>query len=601
MNDADLFTVSIDENSSQLEPNERLSAFYRAVEQSPSTVVITNCDGRIEYVNPRFTRLTGYSRSEAIGQNPSILKSGQMPSETYRDLWDKLKSGEEWCGELLNRKKDGSLFWEWASISPLTDENGQVTHFIAVKEDITQRKLAEQETRNYAEQQEILHRILSIALRDAPLDKLMRGALDAILSVSWLESLRRGGIFLMDANMECLRLVAHCNLSDQICRSCDSISLGHLLCGRAAANNQIVFADCVDERHDVRYDGMSPHGHYCVPIPGKDRAVGVLMIYLPEGHQRCQSEEMFLDSVVQTLATVIERKQMERDREALSRQLADVSRKSGMAEVATGILHNVGNVLNSVNVSANLLIEGTESSHVTTLQRASDIIEQHQDDLAAFLCNDDRGRHFPHLLAELAQNLAKERDKQLEEIRSLIDNIGHIKEIVTMQQAYARASGTTEPVNLIALIEDALRMADPGLARHSVQVVREFEDLPTVVTERHRVLQILVNLISNAKHALTDSDCDDRILALATGCDESGIFIQVRDNGVGISNENLSKVFSHGFTTRENGHGFGLHSSALVAQELGSSLSVHSNGAGHGATFTLCFPIKSCVPSEAPT
>jgi len=117
----------------------------RAIEQSPTTVVITDVKGRIEYVNPKFTELTGYRAEEALGKNPRVLKSGLHPPEYYKELWETILAGEAWYGELCNKKKNGELFWESASISPIRNEEGKTTHFVAVKEDITERKRVQEE------------------------------------------------------------------------------------------------------------------------------------------------------------------------------------------------------------------------------------------------------------------------------------------------------------------------------------------------------------------------------------------------------------------------------------------------------------------------
>lgn len=129
------------------EQDEFIRKLSRAVEQSPSTVVITDTAGAIEYVNPKFTRLTGYTPEEAKGKNPRILKTGATPPETYKKLWSAVSSGFEWHGEFLNRKKGGELYWEAASISPIFNGEGDITHFVAVKEDITERKRIESELR----------------------------------------------------------------------------------------------------------------------------------------------------------------------------------------------------------------------------------------------------------------------------------------------------------------------------------------------------------------------------------------------------------------------------------------------------------------------
>lgn len=122
---------------------DQLRKLSRAVEQSVSTVVITNTDGYIEYVNPKFTQTTGYTREEAIGQHTRILKSGITTPGEYKKLWETISAGAEWQGEFCNKKKNGDLYWEYASISPIKDERGEITHFLAVKEDITYRKQTE--------------------------------------------------------------------------------------------------------------------------------------------------------------------------------------------------------------------------------------------------------------------------------------------------------------------------------------------------------------------------------------------------------------------------------------------------------------------------
>ncbi len=285
------------------------------------------------------------------------------------------------------------------------------------------------------------------------------------------------------------------------------------------------------------------------------------------------------------------RKLAQTEREKLQAELVVASRQAGMAEVATGVLHNVGNVLNSVNVSANIAVERLKSSRVATLAKASTVILE-QADLAVFLTSDPRGKAFPRLLQELATHFTSERDVQLNELRSLVKNIDHIKEIVQMQQSFAKVRGTTEYVDLVQLFEDALKIYVAGFARHKVKVVRQFCDLEPILTEKHNVVQIILNLIKNAKQSVNASGRDDKLITLTITADQSSVGIQVRDNGVGIESGNLSRVFNHGFTTKSDGHGFGLHSCALAAQQLGGSLSAHSDGIGCGALFTLRLPLE---------
>ena len=131
----------------------------RAVEHSPSTVVITDVQGTIEYVNPSFARLTGYALEEILGRNPRFLHSGRHDPSFYADMWTTILGGNEWRGEFVNRRKDGSLYWEWASIAPIQDETGAITHFIKVAEDITDRKHAEEALHQRVEELATLNRV----------------------------------------------------------------------------------------------------------------------------------------------------------------------------------------------------------------------------------------------------------------------------------------------------------------------------------------------------------------------------------------------------------------------------------------------------------
>ena len=202
-------------------------------------------------------------------------------------------------------------------------------------------------------------------------------------------------------------------------------------------------------------------------------------------------------------------------------------------------------------------------------------------------------------LKNLGQQLVSEQATVLQEVRQLSNNIEHIKEIVARQQGCARVSGVLEMQSIPAVVEDALVIHAEALERDQVQVVRQTDPVPEILTDKHSVLQILVNLIINAKHALAGNPAHDRRLTISVGMvAENVIGISVTDNGVGIASANLNSILSHGFTTRKDGHGFGLHSGAIAARKLGGSLRAHSDGPGKGATFTLELPVQNGKPLD---
>ncbi len=278
--------------------------------------------------------------------------------------------------------------------------------------------------------------------------------------------------------------------------------------------------------------------------------------------------------------------------EQVHRQLLESSRQAGMAEVATGVLHNVGNVLNSLNVSSTVIADGVRQAKIESLARLATLLNEHTADLGEFLTTDPKGKRLPELLASLARHFSEERSRLLTEITSLQGSIDHIKEIVSRQQAYATVVAIVEPVAASALMDEALQINSNSLARHGVKLKREYQAASPVLVERGKVLQILINLIRNAKYACDDGPGTDKLITVGVEPGAPGfVCLTVRDNGIGIPAENLTRIFGQGFTTRSYGHGFGLHSSALAAKELKGTLTVHSDGPGRGAIFTLALPV----------
>ncbi len=289
---------------------------------------------------------------------------------------------------------------------------------------------------------------------------------------------------------------------------------------------------------------------------------------------------------------ITERVEAEERERNLQAQLRDASRQAGMAEIATNVLHNVGNALNSVNVSASLVSDSVKKSRAAGLGRIVDLLRAHEGDLGQFVSSDERGRHLPAYLAQLSEHLRGEQQEMLQEIENLRGNIDHIKEIVAMQQSYAKRCGVPERQSVASLVEDALRINEGSFTRNGIELSCEFDKVPDIVVEKHRVVQILINLLRNAKHACEASERPDPQIRVRVTNSDGGVQIAVSDNGVGIGPEHMSQLFRHGFTTKRDGHGFGLHSGALAAREMGGALRAHSAGPGCGATFTLELPVN---------
>jgi two-component system, LuxR family, sensor kinase FixL len=314
---------------------------------------------------------------------------------------------------------------------------------------------------------------------------------------------------------------------------------------------------------------------------------------------------------------ITERKHGEAELRRLNQELVRVSRQAGMAAVASEVLHNAGNVLNSTGVSVAMIERHAKNLKTGHLSRAVELLELQGDALEAFLREDPRGRQVIELLRGLADHFAQQQQQLTSEVASLQGSTEHLARVIQAQQGHARALGIVEEIPVEELIDAALALQAPSWDQLGITVERQLASLPPLHIDRHKVLEILLNLVSNARHALRDSsDRPDKRLRIraeaAPAPPEAGpmhgpdrgpgadrVRIHVEDNGPGIAPEHRSLLFRLGFTTKAGGNGIGLHASAIAARELGGTLSCHSDGPGHGATFTLELPLTPPARAQA--
>jgi signal transduction histidine kinase len=308
-------------------------------------------------------------------------------------------------------------------------------------------------------------------------------------------------------------------------------------------------------------------------------------------------ERLRVEKELHELNETLEEKVQERTLELkqLNQKIGDIARSAGMAEVASGVLHNVGNVLNSVNVSASVMREQVRKSKAENLSRLVNLLQQHQDDLAGFISHDEKGKQVPKFISLLSDQLMEERQILFKELDGLANNIDHIKNIISMQQSYAGSYGVREKVKLSDLVEDALKINLQEVNRHNIKLQRHYDETPLIYADKHKLLQIIINLISNAKYALKEKTDEDRLLEIKIYRNGSEAVVEIHDTGIGIAQDDIQHLFEYGFKRRRGGHGFGLHHSALVANEVGGRIKVYSDGPGQGATFQLFVPLDEKV------
>jgi PAS domain S-box-containing protein len=282
-----------------------------AVDAAGETILIADSQGTIQYVNPAFERLNEYRSSDVIGRNPRILRSGMTDGSLYVEMWNTIRRGETWRGSFQNRKKDGALYDVEQTVAPVINAQGQVVNYVSVARDVTDRNRAEQALRESLEIQLAINLLLQASHEPTSLKEQLERGLELLLTVPWLAVESKGAVYLAGSESRSLTLAAHRGLPDNLVAVCHTIPFGQCLCGRAASLREVVFAECVDDRHETHYRNMGPHGHYCVPIVSGDVLYGVINLYLKPGHKRDANEERFLNAVANIWGTVIRRKRTE--------------------------------------------------------------------------------------------------------------------------------------------------------------------------------------------------------------------------------------------------------------------------------------------------
>lgn len=502
--------------------------------------------------NQAFALDAGLGSPESIvGMDDSLMPWSSQAKAYRADDQSVVRSGAARLNyEEPQPSPGGRLNWIKASKVPLRDPSGIIIGLLGTYENITASKLAQQEREKLT------------ALVDSSSDFISMTTLDGIPFF-----LNKAGRLLVgldpDQDLSALPIPAfHDGDTEQLLQR---IALPQTLAvGGWAGEGSL--------RHLTSKALIPVHIH-------------TILVKDPQTHQ-----PICLATVQRNIT---ELKESQKKLADANRNLISVARVAGMAEIATNILHNVGNVLNSLNISAGRIAAQVKQLNPPSFTNVSELLRDHAHDLPAFFTQDPVGKKVPDYLAALFEHLSQPQQEILPELASLRKHIDHIREIVRMQQNYARVGRPLEECNLCDLMEEAVSLAISTSTRDRLQLVREFSSTPSILLDRHMILQILVNLLQNALQAIHAANPPKPKLTLRIETiSRSAARISIADNGIGIAAENLARIFQHGFTTRKDGHGFGLHSGALAARELGGSLSAHSNGPGHGALFILEFPFQ---------
>jgi PAS domain S-box-containing protein len=551
------------------------------LENSPDAIYFKDRQSRFVHYSKSFIQLFQLNDRDALkGKCDADLFSDEHARQALADEKEIIQTGKPIIGKLEREThRDGRVTWALTSKMPWRDKSGQIIGIFGLSKDITALKKAEQ----CLAYERMLFRTLLDNMPDSIYFKDLQSRFIQVSKSKVEKTLKRSPKL-----RECLS-----SYGDRPDAALDTFCTEFLV----GLTDFDVFTDeharqaFEDEQLIIRTG--KPVVDKLEKLTHQDGTIGwALSTKMP---WRSENGSIIGTFGISRDITALKRAQDEL--EMTHKRLVESSRSAGMAEVATDVLHNVGNTLNSINVSCALILDRVKQRSFANLAKIPELLRQKTGQLDLFLTSDAQGKCIPEYLDLAAQTFQEDQAFLVDELTQLRRHIEHINQIVSMQQSYARVAGLEEALDVRQLIEDAIEINAAGLDRHDVHVRREIDALPLILVDKHKVLQILVNLISNAKYALSESGRADKLLTLRARPELEGyISLQVEDNGVGIPAENLTRIFAHGFTTRRGGHGFGLHSGALAARELGGSLSAHSEGQGKGATFTLRLPLKIPPP-----
>jgi PAS domain S-box-containing protein len=543
----------------QKEIEQQLSEITQRAEQlalvaryTDNGVVITDREARIEWANDAFSRITGYELCEVVGEKPGHLLQGpDSHPQVIASMRSALRQGMGFDIEIRNYRKDGTPYDAAIECRPIRNAEGETIRFIGIQTDVTEKRRIERA-------RESERNLLQTVLEHVP------------SCIFWKDrdSVYRGGN---------KAFAAFSGVSD----SAEIVGKTDFDLPWASSNAE----SCQDQDLQV----MTSRKAMIAVEDSLQDSVGSTRVLLTSKVPLI-TENDCVSGIVGIFTDITEHKRAQSDRDRLQQELADSARRAGMAEVATGVLHNVGNVLTSVNISVQHLMRILRHSRRKGLRQLSDRLDAFE--FAAM--NQPNTRQLIELLPRYVEQLAtaweREGHELSSELKQLIDSVEHIKDVIRIQQDYAKGGHHIESVDVASIVEDALTTIRDATVAAGIHIYRNVESSQVITIDKHKLLQILINLLSNAKHALLASSQLNKEMRINVHRCADAMMFEVIDNGVGISAEGLTKIFQLGYTTKSNGHGFGLHCSALLAIEMGGELTVASAGSGSGATFTLTIP-----------
>lgn len=546
------FTGFIRDISLRKKAEGKLQLFAQVFSDSQEGIMITDSNGLIVDVNPSFQRITGYSRAEVIGQNANILNSCRQPKEFYHDMWQKLNEQGFWQGEVWNKKKNGDIYAELLTISALIDSSYVTTHYVGLFIDITKSKENEALAKKQREKALIRAQISHLLQTPLSLKERFESSLKLLCNLVGLEIQDKAGIFLVDEPNQQLHLFAcHGQFSDEFIFKEQCINFGSCLCGKAAVNGSIKISDdCfLDHEHEHQFEGMTPHGHYIIPLKFAGKTLGVMFLYTSPYPSRALDRLDFLEQIGDMFGLAITNDQalQSMEKEKLNAEKANRAK----SEFLSSMSHELRTPLNSILGFAQLM-EMDEEAPLTA---------EHRESLT-FIINS--GKH-------------------------LLDLINQVLELAAIEAGKLEINITA--VCLHSWVEDCLVLVRTLAQKKNVSVLYDGTDDVWVMADPVKLKQVLLNLINNAIKYNHDGG-SVHINWQKTGTDK--LRLNVRDSGIGISKENQAKLFTaFNRLGQENssieGTGIGLIVTKELVEKMHGSIGFDSTE-GSGSLFWFELP-----------
>jgi PAS domain S-box-containing protein len=541
-------------DSCRLEMQLAQTKYRVLLESAPDAMLFIGRDGRIVLVNAQLERAFGYTEQELLGKDLLVLipeRYHQSHKRKVDEYFSRPRPRPMGSGlEIYALRKDGTEFPADISLSPL-ETDGQMLAIASVR-DITERKRAElQIERNYQIQRTIAS-VLKISLEPVTLDSQLQRVLDLILAVPRLAPRAAGALYLVEDEPEVLVLKAQ-RTAPGSPTPCERVSFGTCICGKAAADCTVAFTSCVDERHEIRRSVEFAHGHYCVPIASAGRTWGLINIFLDEGHERSDEEEMFLVAAAHTLAAVIMRRQAEAETNRFREQLAETEKIAALGRITANVAHEIRNPLTAIGGFARRL-----------------------------------DKKLP------------EASKEKEYVEFIVGEVARLERILRNVLSLSRgAAPRLEECHMREIVEEALGVFEEACAERSITIERALEETPPVRGERESILEAIENLVSNAIDAMAGGG----VLSVATGEETikgvAYVTVRVADTGEGIGEEEMGRIFEPFFTTRVSSKriGLGLSIAKRFVEDHGGIIRAESTK-GAGSSFMISFPLEPGDPPE---